>query len=542
VAVTFTDKAANELRDRVRRELERVAAGPDGGARAAAAAALDELDAAAVSTLHAFAQRLLAEHAIEAGLPPRIEVLDDIASQVAFEERWSRFLDRLLDDPACERALLLAFTVDTSPDTLRTLALACDANWDLVAERIRPEPEPPALDVRGWLASVDAVTALAPSCRSGDDRLLAILESLAAWRARVADAPDEFEALRVAHAEMPSVHSRAGRRENWTGEHPVDDVRAAAVALRDAVPGWIAPVTEGALRRLVWELARFTTTEAEARRREGTLEFHDLLVLARALLRHPEHGEAVRARVRARYTHLLLDEFQDTDPIQCDLAALLASPGPVDGRSWDELAVEPGRLFVVGDPKQSIYRFRRADIAAFLRARAAFGARPQQLTRNFRTAAPVVEFVNHVFADLIVAEDDSQPEYVPLEPTRGAAPTGPPVALLGPAPHDDAPGADALRVAEADDVAAVVATALADGWSVERRQPDGTAVWGPCRLATSPSSCPPAPRSDSSRTPSTPAGSRTGPRPRRSCTRPGRSATCSCSSPRSTTRPTSSPW
>ena len=89
--------------------------------------------------------------------------------------------------------------------------------------------------------------------------------------------------------------------------------------------------------------------------------------------------------------------------------------------AWDELPVDPGRLFVVGDPKQSIYRFRRADIAAFLRARSAFGAAPRRLTRNFRTARPVIDFVNDVFRELIVAEPESQPEYVALGagPRRG---------------------------------------------------------------------------------------------------------------------------
>src|SRR5439155_14842968 len=156
-------------------------------------------------------------------------------------------------------------------------------------------------------------------------------------------------------------------------------------------------------------------------------------------------------------TRLLLDEFQDTDPIQCDLAALLASGEP-DARAhrWDELPVDPGRLFVVGDPKQSVYRFRRADIAAFLRARSAFGAAPRRLTRNFRTARPVIEFVNHVFRELIVAEPESQPEYVPLEPVRDAAPVGPPVVLLGATPELERPSADELRELEAADVAAAI--------------------------------------------------------------------------------------
>jgi ATP-dependent exoDNAse (exonuclease V) beta subunit len=113
--------------------------------------------------------------------------------------------------------------------------------------------------------------------------------------------------------------------------------------------------------------------EAELRRRGGRLEFHDLLVLSRAVLRDPERGPDVRQRLRERYTRLLLDEFQDTDPIQCDLAVLLASADPAAAdRPWNEVTTDPGRLFVVGDPKQSIYRFRRADIAAFLRMRESF--------------------------------------------------------------------------------------------------------------------------------------------------------------------------
>ncbi len=140
VAVTFTEKAAAELRDRIRRELEHVA-GRDARRRLRAErqrparGALEELDASAVSTLHAFAQRLLVEHPIEAGLPPRVDVVDEIQSQVAFDERWTRFVDRLLDDATLERTILLGLHAGLTLEKLRDLATVCNANWDLVARR-----------------------------------------------------------------------------------------------------------------------------------------------------------------------------------------------------------------------------------------------------------------------------------------------------------------------------------------------------------------------------------------------------------------------
>jgi ATP-dependent exoDNAse (exonuclease V) beta subunit len=488
-AVTFTEKAAAELRDRIRRALETVARDGDPVATARATLALEELDAAAVSTLHAFAQRILAEHPVEAGLPPRVQVLDDIASQLAFEERWARFVDELLDDPTLERTVLLALNADTTLTVLRTLALACNANWDLVAERMQAEPDPPSVSaaLAPVLDALARVRTRGERCLDPDDKLLEKVHALRDWHDQLLAAPDEYEQMRMLNQGAPTGNLRHGRRTNWPDDCTADDVRAEIDAIRTMVTELARVTSEAVVRRLAWELAQFTLREAANRRAAGELEFHDLLVLARAMLRDPAHGWEVRQRLRARYTRLLLDEFQDTDPIQCDLAALIASGEP-DARAhrWDELPVDPGRLFVVGDPKQSIYRFRRADIAAFLRARSAFGASPRHLTRNFRTARPVIDVVNTIFRELIVAEPESQPEYVALEPVRDAAPTGPAVVLLGTEPDPEAAGADELRELEAADVAAVVLRALREGWSVVRRTDgadgDGRERVEPCRL------------------------------------------------------------
>ena len=225
-----------------------------------------------------------------------------------------------------------------------------------------------------------------------------------------------------------------------------------------------------ALRPLALELRDFTIGSAEERRVDGRLDFHDLLVLARRLLRGPD-GPAVRRRLGDRYRRLLLDEFQDTDPIQIDLAVLIASDSPdAADRPWHDVPVAPGRLFVVGDPKQSIYRFRRADIGLFLRARDTLGE-VLALTTNFRTTRPVIEWVNHVFGRLIEAEEGSQPAYQALDPAPGsdAPPDGAPVVVLGRDKHDDGPKAEVLREREADDVADAVLTACT--WQV--REPGG---------------------------------------------------------------------
>src|SRR5690606_19620488 len=187
----------------------------------------------------------------------------------------------------------------------------------------------------------------------------------------------------------------------------------------------------------------------------------DLLVLARQMLRDPATGPQVQAALHRRYRHLLIDEFQDTDPIQVDIAVLIAATAPVDvDAPWHQVDTRDGHLFFVGDPKQSIYRFRRADISLFLQAAERFGSggRGVSLTTNFRSSRSVIEVVNALFGELVREQRHdgvpSQPAYEALEPRRGDAPAGPPVAVLGPRPHEDAPDAAELRRREAADVAA----------------------------------------------------------------------------------------
>ncbi len=386
-AITFTEKAAAELRDRIRQRFEGGALedtafedrAPEATITERAQAALQQLDGAAVGTLHSFAQRILAEHPVEAGLPPGVEVLDEIGSKVEFEEQWHQFLDTLLDDASMGRSLLALEAAGVRLESLRLLAQQMTANWDLVEDRLdREPPSPPAFDLPGLLARFDEVYELRHECTNDDDKLLAWFPTVAERRAELAAAFDEIDAMTIATSMGDTSRSwqairpgGAGAAGNWTTD--VKDVRRAVRGLADDCDGAVAAVTTHALAHIAGRIGAFVLETAQQRRETGRLEFHDLLVQARRLLRSPQHGVDVRGELRARYTRLLLDEFQDTDPIQIELAALIASDDhDVAGLDWTQLDIEPGRLFLVGDPKQSIYRFRRADISVYLDAASAF--------------------------------------------------------------------------------------------------------------------------------------------------------------------------
>jgi ATP-dependent helicase/nuclease subunit A len=463
-AITFTEAAAGELRDRVRQELERVAEADTGERGRRAAAAVAEIDAAVLTTLHGFAQRILAEHPFEAGLPPTFEVFDEIRSAVAFDERWQAFLDELLDDEAMRPTLQRALVADVRLDHLRSVARELNRNWDLVVDHPPAPVEPPPIDAAPVVDRLQRAASFAALCRDPGDKLFEHLSGLEGYTRRMADAATDLEVLELL-TNAPRLTAPGGRKENWDGH--ADDIKALLSEANSAKDGIVEAVVQAALADLLVGLADLTVRAAEERRREGGLEFHDLLVQARALLRtHPE----VTARLHATYTHLLIDEFQDTDPIQLELAVRIASDGPPDGDAasdWHDWPVPPGRLFFVGDPKQAIYRFRRADVAVFLEARRTYVDEAVQLTRNHRSVPAIVDWVNAVFTDLIGdGTAESQPAYAPLAAYR-PPPDGddgaPAVLLMGDA-HDER--MSEVRAAEASELAATIARIRDDGWSV----------------------------------------------------------------------------
>ncbi|UVE94134.1 exodeoxyribonuclease V subunit beta [Dietzia sp. B32] len=476
-AITFTEKAAAELRDRLRVKLVEERA--DGEHRADAA--LAGLDTAAIGTLHSFALRLLSENPLEAGIPPRVTVQQDTAEAAAVEAMWQECATLLFGSgPSAARSGNLARAVDdmldagVSPTAFREVVEALHRDWD----RLPTDPLytgavelPVSPDLAKVIDAVGSIVGWRDSCQDETDKLYAVLGEHEAWLANLQDAttdpsasPSWMELLRQ-QVKVGNV----GKGASWGGADVVKGIKEEIKQLHGVCNALLAEHWRPRIAVVLDVLIPVVRRHAADRQRHGTLQFHDQLVLARELLRNP----TVRERVRERYRRILIDEFQDTDPIQLDIAELLTTAADGSGP-------EPGRLFTVGDPKQSIYRFRRADIGTYLRARGSSGSgvEVERLSTNFRCSRPVLNWVNDVFSEVLTPSDGVQPEYRDLEP----APTRPRYnPAHGPAPFvfrtadvpehcpPDSKETTERQWTEASDVARVIATAIREGWTHESK-------------------------------------------------------------------------
>lgn len=467
-AVTFTERAGAELRDRLRAALEerlRETPAHETALRLRLHTALADLDLAAIGTLHSFARRILSEHPIEAGIPPTFQVLDEVASSVAFDERWAAIQVDLLEDDVVADALIFGLANGVSLKRLRSLCRVLESNWDLVEERVADLPAtgtftpPPVEDV---LVDYRRLLARRAECSDSSDKLKLRLDELDARVAAVASAPDAATTFACLALVSKAGPGRVGSAKNWTDKQAVvADFNAVNQRAAQAV----VSATDRVLQVLTGWLARRVVRDANARAAEGRLEFHDLLVKARDLLRR---DSTVRSGLQHKYCRILLDEFQDTDPIQIEIAGRICGGAGADAVRWQDIDIPEGSLFVVGDPKQSIYRFRRASIELYHSARHRFDPARQHpsLTTSFRSVAPIVEWVNCVFSELMAVEARNQASFAALATARDVELVGDAVTVLGAEEHTDAPTADELRRREAADVAAAITDALQKKWSV----------------------------------------------------------------------------
>ena len=460
-AITFTDKAALELRLRLRHELERAVSAAGGVEGERCAQALAELDRGRVCTIHALARGLLLERPTEAGIDPGFRQADALESARLASRVWQGFLRESLDrrEPRLMRALAMGLSLSgmwKSAEKLLDLP-------ELAPVHARPPEAPsssPAEFVDYWKDVVEQLTLLERSCADPSDRGLAegrVLRRLLAEAIRLDGG--ELEAFLVTGVK---VRAAPGSQKSWGDARTCKRHKQLRKELEERHEALRAELGRSVATGLLDWLWEWVAAYRRHKQAAGVLDFHDLLLHARNLLRdHP----AVRRLFQDRFTMLIVDEFQDTDPLQAELVFFMAEDGPA-ASDWREVRLKPGKLMLVGDPKQSIYRFRGADIETFETAKQLLATQGElvRIRQNFRTVPALIDWLNGLFSRHLVRPPDGayQPDYVALEPFEGRGPGGTAPAVAG-LPVVVLPGtsAEGRREAEAAALTAQVARLLA---------------------------------------------------------------------------------
>jgi ATP-dependent exoDNAse (exonuclease V) beta subunit len=470
VVITFTEKAAAELATRVRDKLEDRAKQAGGQERERLLAATRDLYRAHIETIHSFATALLRERPVEAKLDPLFEVLEGLAGGLDFDSAYERFQDELLAQELPELVQALRRGIGLSE-----LRQACE---HLNEHRYLLRLEPPAAVADDVAATITELREIADELRemlirnqpAGDDKAIPSIEEIGDWVAQLESVDLPTQERMLIHG-GPKPRASTGTAGNWGSD------KARLKELREdyaeLVAGTGLRLRTNALLGLLPHIESFVESYEQQRRRAGTADFDDLLFWARDLLRD---NQPARNYFRRRFRAVLIDEFQDTDPVQAELALLLTSDDE-PGDDWRELTPGPGRLTVVGDPKQSIYRFRRADIAVYERVKGGpLVGGSERISTNFRSNGAMLKALNAVFDKVLQAEPGLQPGNVALERAPdGPVAKRPPVLLVDGAVEGSA---DDLREAEASALTGLLHKLHAERWEIRDRR-DGH--WRPCR-------------------------------------------------------------
>ncbi|MDK2745017.1 MAG: UvrD-helicase domain-containing protein [Nitrospira sp. BO4] len=473
VALTFTNKAATEMKVRLRERLT-ILAHPEAGSMrstdggvvsldalraryglsadavaARAQAGLNDLEKAQIGTLHSFAAHVLRLHPLESVVDPDFKEDDGLRFEEQFTAAWDCWLDQELSLAGQHHRVWRSVLSSTTLEAVRTLTRSlCSELVDLDAlqHQLESTAVPPAMS--RWIQQMDVQA----------EQLL-----------KAYDRPKRRKVEHMLAATVSLMHlmtekGLAGREDLTTEEREWLDKD-----LGNAVAGWekadfreagilietaqqLLSVDHEFLTNLLKLVIPLVRNIRDAFARQGWISFDGLLARARALLfEHP----SVRERIKRDYRAVLVDEFQDTDPVQYEIILAVSERQGNQAAHWREMVLEPGKLFIVGDPKQSIYAFRRADIEAFdlvVEKVTADGGVSQTLTTNFRSDAAVLEPVNEVFDRLFERRSLVQPANVRLEvrPQRRPASIEPGVRLCVTRPDSEDETFDAAGATRAE--------------------------------------------------------------------------------------------
>jgi ATP-dependent helicase/nuclease subunit A len=417
--------------------------------------ALRNLERAEIGTIHSFAATLLRLFPLEAGVDPQFGEDDGKQFRRIFDQQWNLWLDHelALESSRADdwRKVLKQLTLEQIEELAKSV---CSETVQL--DQLEPSKPGQAI-LRAWLRNLlESATGL--SQRHPEDRINERLVRSASMMIQAFLDRGDFNAPALAEQKAYLLERSIDRDTRGWSEGDVEE----AQRLLRAAKGLCR--VDADLSRLIWQLlvpyaARFRETFVH----EGFISFDGLLIRARNLVR--DHLR-VREELKRQYRTILIDEFQDTDPIQYEILLYLAEQSGNSATDWRKIKLTPGKIFVVGDPKQSIYAFRRADIEAYLEVvekiiKAQNGVECRLVT-NFRSDAAIINVINGVFSSLIQPQTGVQPLYIGIEPaperaSRRIAATGkslPKMLVRKIVAPDEEVDADTARRLEGESLAA----------------------------------------------------------------------------------------
>lgn len=410
--------------------------------RARAEAALERLDRASVGTIHSFCADILKTFPLEAGLSPQAEIDSGEKATRLFEARWNTFLDDELGTTAPRAGIWKRVLPEISLTDLKAFAQElCSGKieqYDYFAHRSLLIA---VCEEKMRQAAVWSRAFLPANTRPRNS------EKALSWAQESFKRTVCFlkaETVPTAPKDLPPAFPSAVSK-GWE-EQTFEDARAlVAFALK------VTPEKQQLFLDAL-ELMQPLTYQIRADyAREGILSFDDLIVKTRDLLR--ENGY-VRRLLKEKFDVFFIDEFQDTDPVQGEIFLFLSEEKTQCAPRWQEVKLAPGKLIVVGDPKQSIYRFRGADITAyelFTDLILQQGGEKCFLQQNHRSAPDIVAAANEICRRAMVQESSFQPQYVPIFPARELP--GPAVTWLFVRPSAEGASADDYRHNQAERIA-----------------------------------------------------------------------------------------
>ncbi|MGA1873130.1 MAG: UvrD-helicase domain-containing protein [Thermoplasmatota archaeon] len=442
LALTFTEKAASEMKDRVRREIRKLAS-VEGGRWFDI---LEELEQADISTIHSFCTRIVRTLPVQAGVDPDFRVISETEASEMLKDVLNEVFTVAGPETPSLRRLLVDFSMNQTVSMLKGLLRESGKSSLRIDSREFEEISISHLescltenleDAMGDIGTVavsleDLRSMTAPPVEK--DRAVALIRSMEGLLTPGMSHGQLMSSLYL-NRDLFLTKSGGERRSTnlgslgvWKGDlgrireifsNIFSFVFNHRYVLPFAFDGSMSMRASERVSDLLTVYKKIHQLFAETKRENNGLDFNDMIFLAMDLLESNEEG--LLESLRIRYRHLLVDEFQDTDPAQWRLVDLL----------WD--GGTRCRLFIVGDPKQSIYGFRSADVRLFLGAQERLYAQDAGsrvvLDRNFRSRSEIMDLVNGMFPGIM--EEGSDKWGVPFDPLEAHRMSGGSVTLLG---------------------------------------------------------------------------------------------------------------